>query len=362
MIEKNKSYKPIFYGFLIFLSIIFIFILVFVFFFMEGNFSGMVISDSSPNYHEGELIRDILRFSLKEGEFIPADLVVVINNSGEEKTLFLRDLVSEEESEGNFYLEGNSFLGNGSGYGILGKTIFFPLVNFVVLLSEGESSEEIFGEVSKEKPFEYSLSENVTVELLNSSQEINLDIQEGFFIVTTDYSKEEFGFGENFLGVGKKDLELDLSEFEFIPKEGNLRISFIYSGEEVLFLNKNVLKKEIIKEVIEEVIGEVGEDVFENVTVFEEIEKKEVEEKEIVMDSKIVLNEKDIQKLFEVFGDFSLEPKKRENIKGRFILRYELGDYWFEPSYSLKLSDNQLETQILEDKNRWLSDLFKSLN
>ena len=49
-------------------------------------------------------------------------------------------------------------------------------------------------------------------------------------------------------------------------------------------------------------------------------------------------------------------------INDRIIIRYELGDYWIEYSYSSSISDDKLSFLMEIDKIKFLKDLSKELS
>ena len=81
----------------------------------------------------------------------------------------------------------------------------------------------------------------------------------------------------------------------------------------------------------------------------------EVKEKGIVD----ALNDMEKKILFEKFGNSSIKIVKAESSGDRIVLRYELGEYWFEPSYDSGLED--LDSQMEEDRIRWLQDIARTL-
>ncbi|MCK5043838.1 hypothetical protein KAR52_02450 [Candidatus Pacearchaeota archaeon] len=194
-----------------------------------------------------------------------------------------------------------------------------------------EFATEISGEVSANEPFTYFLKKGQTAEIVSSSQNIELNIQGNEVIVTTDYSEIEHGFGEDYLKDIQKEIVIDLSPFGLMVEEGDLEITLVYDEEEIVSLitPSEETQNPILPEIKEEGIANALSDT----------------EKEI---------------LFEKFGNSSIKIVKAESSGDRIVIRYELGEYWFEPSYDSGLKDN-LNSQIEEDRVRWLQDIANTL-
>jgi len=108
-----------------------------------------------------------------------------------------------------------------------------------------EVSEEINGDVSVDNEFVYNLPPGKSVEIISGSvrtksgeelpdNTISLNTKGNKATITTDYSEK--GFGKEYGGNDVKVLEIDLSKINFIPKEGDLRISLIYEDKNILSL------------------------------------------------------------------------------------------------------------------------------
>jgi len=173
---------------------------------------------------------------------------------------------------------------------------------------------------------------------------IDLEITDNEIIVTTDYSEEEEGFGEDYLGEDIKSIKIDLSNLNLMLNEGDLKISLIYSEEELISLTTVLQEKKNTEEVQEEVKEEITE--------------------EIIIPSGVELTEEERAILIKEFGiDY------KENIKiirqvvenGRLKIGFQLGSYKIEYSYEYPQSTENLKIQIKTDKEKWLSSIASTL-
>ncbi len=126
-----------------------------------NGFSGKAVLDIESFYVDGEPLEGILKFSFKEGEFIPASSKVIFEGSNENYSFILSDILKEDSLEGNYYVEGKSFSGEGLGYGKEGEVKVYPEVSFIL-------------QIYKELPEEENLEEENT-ELIEDDTNVNLD-------------------------------------------------------------------------------------------------------------------------------------------------------------------------------------------
>ena len=74
------------------------------------------------------------------------------------------------------------------------------------------------------------------------------------------------------------------------------------------------------------------------------------------------LNDNEQEILNKEFGNFSVQTTKSELFNGRYIIRYQLGDYNIEYSYDSSLNNETLRSQIENDKTKWLRDIANKLS
>jgi len=106
---------------------------------------------------------------------------------------------------------------------------------------------------------------------------------------------------------------------------------------------------EVDEEIVSNEILEVEQDIILNET------------EEIIEELTNTLTDEERKILIEEFGNISTEITKNELIDGRIIIRHELDDYWFEPSYDSDLSKEDLELQIQSERIKWLKDIANTL-
>lgn len=110
-------------------------------YFNGGSLTGnVVLNANTVLLSDGSLTGEV-KVSLKEGELIPANSKVVItNSSGDVREFFLKDVVSEDAVEGDFFIVGKSVSGNGEGYGVYGTKSVYPSVYFTLSVSNLETT------------------------------------------------------------------------------------------------------------------------------------------------------------------------------------------------------------------------------
>jgi len=158
----------------------FVFILILILFLTNikktnSGFSGKSVLELDADYKEGEILNGKLDISLNNGELIPADSKLVLQNSNVSYDFLLREIISEKLSEGDFYISGKELSGSGEGYGKEGNAEFYPEVYFKLNIYSLENEEEIT-ETPTEIPEEV---QEVVEEIFNEpSTETNSESEE----------------------------------------------------------------------------------------------------------------------------------------------------------------------------------------
>jgi len=127
----------------IFLSVAVIFFLAY--FLSTFNFSsltGKAVLNTEVNYTPNQPISGNLVISLKQGELFPSDSKIILENSGQVYEYDLKQFVSDSTVDGNFYIEGISLSGQGTGYGVGGEKTIYPPVSFTLNIYPVESNKE----------------------------------------------------------------------------------------------------------------------------------------------------------------------------------------------------------------------------
>ncbi|MEK6918125.1 MAG: S8 family serine peptidase [Nanoarchaeota archaeon] len=145
-----------------FLSLIIILLTINLIFLINLNFTGKVSVELKDNYVSGEDISGNINLILKQGELIPADSKLIIDNAGSVSNYNLRDLIFNNLNQGNFFVEGKDINGTGQGFGVLGKKEVYPLVNFKFKVVK---EKEIVVDVVKNESVNNTGAENVTLDI-----------------------------------------------------------------------------------------------------------------------------------------------------------------------------------------------------
>ena len=350
--------------------------------------TGYSVLDLNADYQEGQALSGEVKLSLQEGELIPASSAVVFENAGNKYEYLLKDLILEPTAEGSFFIKEKNISGSGEGFGISGTKEIYPEVYFTLIISseisqeEGivtESEKEIQGSASAGNTFTYTLQEGETakiklrsvktdsVEL--SEDSVSLTTEGGLVSISTDYSEEEEGFGEEYTGEKIKELTVNLGSLEILPEKGELKVGIFYEGEELVSMQTTISdgtvssESEVIPEAAppsdsvtdeEQVLEPVAPVANETFNASDIIETKSFNitfpELELTAEERAVLERE--------FVNISLEAKETKIKNGFIIIRYELReDTWVDYSYSSDLDNETLNIFMQQDRIKWLKDL-----
>ena len=217
-----------------------------------------------------------------------------------------------------------------------------------------KTENSVGGETSKIKPYTYSLSDEQTASIKKNSvkvngeeisdDEVSISVENNVVTVTTDYTKESQGFGEDYLGNTAKTLNIDLEQLNIPAEKGNLKVSLIFEEEEIVSVSS-----------ILEIEGETATST--NITE-SEISNETITELPLLIE----LSEQEKEILIEKFGNVSVKTTKAEVINDRLIVKYELDKYWIEYSYEYDGTFDSIENLMERDKSRWLKDLAAQLS
>ncbi len=259
-------------------------------------------------------------------------------------------------------------------------------------VTQSDSSDfyEINGKVSKDNPFSYELNPGESVELVSGSVKYNnknlqdsiLSIkQEGnFIIIQTDYSENEKGFGEDYIGK-TYTIPLDIKDIPFsetILNQDKINVYIAYNNETITFIKEINLSKTIKENQIPLNIDNginndsslLNESTFildnqtelQNHSIFNEsLLLENLSENFTLSNFTIPLlsltdNEKEL--FLSKFSNDSLKITKSEFFNGRYIISYQLKNYYVEYSYDINLENETLKTLIENDKIKWIKDIL----
>ncbi len=193
--EKKRNYKNIFLSIAFILGILFV---IYGFSYIQPYFSGKAIFNIDADYEEGKPLEGVLKISLRQGEMLPSSSKVVFDNNGFFQEYSLKELVSEENVEGDFYVQGKEIIGMGEGYGLAGEKEVYPLVYFELDFFSSNGSNNSEEDFSFEEPRteEELTEENSTEEIIidNSTEESPIEeviIEENSTEEITDSSSEK---------------------------------------------------------------------------------------------------------------------------------------------------------------------------
>ena len=123
-----------------------------VFLFYNFSFTGRSILDIQDYSYDGENVVGDLKLSLKSGELLPLDSVIVISYNGIVNEIPLSNLL-ENTANGTFFVDNSGISGEGEGYGVLGSKTIYPEVYFKMNVYDGETSVGSVSETPAESSF-----------------------------------------------------------------------------------------------------------------------------------------------------------------------------------------------------------------
>ncbi len=173
-VESKKNQKKFFPVLII--SLILISIISFLFFF-SPKLSGQAIFNVVGTFQEKNLSDGKLNLVLKEGELIPSNSKILIENNKNTYEYNLSDLLPNEKvSKGEFNLKEGDISGFGEGYGLIGTKIEYPIINFEIELYDENKTLQKEKNISINNtlnPKEDSLPSNENKQKKNETQNIN---------------------------------------------------------------------------------------------------------------------------------------------------------------------------------------------
>ncbi|MEK6830250.1 MAG: hypothetical protein AABY15_09105 [Nanoarchaeota archaeon] len=117
----------------IFVSSVFVlFLAYFLSTFDFGGLTGYAVLGTDANYTANQPILGNVALSLSQGELLPANSKLILENSGQSYEYDLKNVVSNQPTQGDFYVDGVSLSGNGEGYGMEGERQVYPDVAFTL--------------------------------------------------------------------------------------------------------------------------------------------------------------------------------------------------------------------------------------
>ena len=147
---------------LAFFIIAFAVILLLFMVFWQLSFTGRASLDIKSDYEIGEELAGRLKLNIKEGELVPKSSKVIVSLGEEIKEFALEDLVDSEVISGIFFVDNFAIEGSGEGYGLAGKKIIYPEINFDLrIFSEKENEEEKKEDTKENRTYEENISKDI---------------------------------------------------------------------------------------------------------------------------------------------------------------------------------------------------------
>ena len=351
------------------LAVLFLLFSVSFFVYEKVFFTGKATLDLSSIASSGELVAGEAKIMLKHGELLPASSTVRARLNSQEQEKSLSSLISQSTESGEFFIRNTELTGSGEGYGIKGSKETFPSVYFRLKIErtiekksgykipeepQEPSQPEQTGENKKEQTigitgkvietefidasvnalenFSYNLQENeeasIEQESVRTESEdladdaVSLVIENGKAIVSTEYSVEERGFGQEYLENETFIFTIDVFQFNLESEAGTLEFEISYKNISLIYAEKNIVGKEPTISIPEQNVTELPEENItqENITSKENLSEG-ISLKNVTIEtkvSKIILGQpvkwtKTI--LSQEAESFKLElPKEAENI------------------------------------------------
>lgn len=361
--STKKDYSKFFlFGGLVIFAAVMIYFLA-----LNGSPTGKAVLDLNANYNEGQPFQGLVKISLQEGELLPENSKVTFDNNGDIKKYDLKDFIKENTTQGNYYVSGSNVSGSGQGYGIPGTKEVFPYLDFVLVIeseikgdNETVNLKEIPEKVSAEEPFLYSLQEGeIKAELKPKSvktnekqlddNDVSITTQNNTVKVTTSYKETEEGFGQDYTSNGKKEIIINVSSLGLFFQPGNLNVSIDSNGTGIFSLS-TILQP-----------GDISiTETQPNQNLTNEIQTNQSQTTNITIPNpELTPQEKEV--LVAAFGNVSLNAKEAKEKNGFIIIKYELGNYNIEYSYSSDLSNETLNLFMESDRIKWLKDIAGKL-
>jgi len=257
------------------------------------------------------------------------------------------------------------------------STLFGGIANFFLSLTgtgkvTAEIGKNIEANVSAGNHFIYGLQKGEAAKLKKDSvylidsdgkkqkledSVISADVSNGKMIVTTDYSRKEQGFGEEYIGSKEEELAINLSSLGIMLEKGNLSITLSYQEENLILLSTAIDSGEIVT-------NETDLDILINIsnqTNYNQTNETINPLIEFVSSSELTSEERENLSLY--LGNYSISTTKSELFNGRLIRNYKLGDYEVEYSYEYagEISP-RLEEQMQGDLMKWLRDILREVS
>lgn len=127
------------------------------------SISGNVILEATTVYKSNSTLEGDFKIKIKQGELIPADSKVIVNLNDNNYEYVLSDLIPNDKTQGDFYVENVDISGSGDGYGSPG-TISVDFVMKITKKSDQNTETSSGGSSSSNSNSENSNSNSETTQ------------------------------------------------------------------------------------------------------------------------------------------------------------------------------------------------------
>src|SRR3989344_1397748 len=216
-----------------------------------------------------------------------------------------------------------------------------------------ELTKEVEGKVSKNSPYTYQLEEGEDAEIDSSSEAVSISKQGNKISITTDYEKDEKGFGEQYLGNSADyKLNIDLSSLNRSEEAGELSVTVDYNSLNIASVSTTLSVENPEQTVTNVTTTNLTSNISSNATNIS-IKTENLSDFSLTAEELFILKGKT--------GASSVEITKAEVINGRLFIRFEIGTYWLENSYDNTRDKEELNSEIELDRARWVKYLARAL-
>ena len=216
-----------------------------------------------------------------------------------------------------------------------------------------ELTKEVEGKVSKNSPYTYQLEEGEDAEIDSSSEAVSISKQGNKISITTDYEKDEKGFGEQYLGNSADyKLNIDLSSLNLTAEAGELSVTVDYNSLNIASVSTTLSVENPEQTVTNVTTTNLTSNISSNATNIS-IKTENLSDFSLTAEELFILKGKT--------GASSVEITKAEVINGRLFIRFEIGTYWLENSYDNTRDKEELNSEIELDRARWVKYLARAL-
>ncbi len=178
---------------IVFLGVFLVFTLLFLGGFFSNSLTGRAIIQIQEDLNsESQFLEGNLALSVFGGELLPSDSIIRLNLGSQSADRSLSELI-QNQTRGDYYLEGFNISGSGDGYGFLGESISSSDISFeleVFLIDESSLDNSNDGNDSEQTNSSDDEDLESSEEDLNDSETGDENISENFDEVTIPDSED----------------------------------------------------------------------------------------------------------------------------------------------------------------------------